>query len=168
MFEPNEIVILNEKVSRDLPMRVGQRGVILRRSTFINLDFDVECDDGEIVPVKEEELNKLTNEDKRYMEYLFTNNQVMFDDKKVVISKVNYLTQQVDILDDNGVFSIAEFKDLEPIHIDSVEELQFDIYEDLLNVFVGHYNNEDGTYTVPKEFLINLIKGRYSSEASNN
>lgn len=163
-----DIVIINEKVARDLPMRVGHRGVIIRKSTFNNFEFDVECDDGEIVPVKEEELNKLTPEDKQYMKYIFTNNQVMFDGKKVVINKVNYLTQQADIFDDIGVFSIVEFKDLEPIHIDNVEELQFDIVEDLINVFVGHYKNTDNTYTVPKEFLINLIKGRYSSEAINN
>jgi hypothetical protein len=54
------------------------------------------------------------------MEYLFTNNQVMFEDKKVMVNRANYLTQQADIFDDIGVFSIAEFKDLKPIHINSL------------------------------------------------
>jgi hypothetical protein len=57
------------------------------------------------------------------MDYIFINNQVMFDDKKVMINRVNYLTQQADIFDDIGVFSIAEFKDLEPIHINSFVEV---------------------------------------------
>jgi hypothetical protein len=125
MFEYSigDIVILNEKVARDLPMRVGQRGVIIRRSTFNSFEFDVECDDGDVLPLKSSEVNKLTTEDKRYMDYIFINNQVMFDDKKVMINRVNYLTQQADIFDDIGVFSIAEFKDLEPIHINSFVEV---------------------------------------------
>jgi hypothetical protein len=145
-------------------MRVGNRGILIRKSTFNNFEFDVECDDGDVLPLKSSEVNKLTMEDKQYMEYIFTNNQVMFEDKKVVIGKVNYLTKQTDILDENGVFSIVEFKDLEPIHIDSVEDKkldEFDIVEDLLNVFVGHYKNTDNTYTVPKEFLVSLIKKIY-------
>jgi hypothetical protein len=161
-FSIGTVVIINEKVARDLPMRVGNRGILIRKSTFNNFEFDVECDDGDVLPLKSSEVNKLTTEDKQYMEYIFTNNQVMFEDKKVVIGKVNYLTQQTDILDENGVFSIVEFKDLEPIHIDSVEELHFDIHEDLLNVFVGHYKNTDNTYTVPKEFLVSLIKKIYT------
>jgi hypothetical protein len=115
-----DIVIINEKVARDLPMRVGQRGVIIRRSTFNSFEFDVACDDGDVLPLKSSEVNKLTTEDKRYMEYLFTNNQVMFEDKKVMVNRANYLTQQADIFDDIGVFSIAEFKDLKPIHINSL------------------------------------------------
>jgi hypothetical protein len=115
-----EVVIINEKVARDLPMRVGQRGVIIRKSTFNSFEFDVECDDGDVLPLKSSEVNKLTKEDKRYMDYIFTNNQVIFDDKKVVINRANYLTQQADIFDDIGVFSIVEFNDLQPLHIDSL------------------------------------------------
>jgi hypothetical protein len=139
-FTIGDIVIINEKVARDLPMRVGQRGVIIRKSTFNSFEFDVECDDGDVLPLKSSEVNKLTTEDKRYMEYLFTNNQVMFDDKKVVINRVNYLTQQADIFDEIGVFSIAEFKDLEPIHIDSLVEdsrsaRHRDVIEEIHNTF---------------------------------
>ena len=124
MYNVGDIVIINEKVVRDLPTRIGQRAFILGKYyTTDNYDYYVEFDDGSKSPVKIDELNKLNEEDKQFMNYIFTNNQVMFDDKKVVISKVNYLTQQADIFDEIGVFSIVEFKDLEPVHIDSLEEM---------------------------------------------
>lgn len=120
MIAIGDIVIINEKVVRDLPSRIGNRATILRTSTFSNYEFDVECDDGEVLPLKSSELNQLTEEDKQYMDFIFINNQVTFDDKKVKIIKVNYLTRQAEIKDDNGVEYIVEFKDLQPIHIDSL------------------------------------------------
>jgi hypothetical protein len=177
-----DIVIINEKVARDLPMRCGNRGVIIRKSTFNNFEFDVECDDGDVLPLKSSEVNKLTTEDKRYMEYIFTNNQVIFDGKKVVIGKVNYLTQQTDILDENGVFSIVEFKDLEPIHIETNKNNKLgkfgeigleigkftddknkqygssvDATYEMMKVLMDRYTYDEDNYLIPKELVKHML-----------
>jgi hypothetical protein len=124
-FKLNETVILNEKVALDLPMRVGQRGVIFRKSTFSNFEFDVECDDGEVLPLKTSELNKLTEQDKQYMNYIFTKNKVRYHNQEVTIVKTDYLHFKAEILI-GEVEDVVDFDKLQPIHIDSLEEVKVD------------------------------------------
>jgi hypothetical protein len=168
MYNIGDIIILNEKVAQDLPMRVGQRAIILGKSTFVNQDYDVEFDDSEVIPVKSSELNKLTQEDKQFMDYIFTGNTVIWNEETVQIIKVDYLHRNAEIKFNDDSEVVVSFDGLKPFDyrgINRIEELQFDIYDDLLNVFVGHYKNTDNTYTVPKEFLVSLIKKIYTGGA---
>jgi hypothetical protein len=181
-FQVNEIAILNEKVVRDLPMRIGQKAVILRKSTFSNFDFDIEFDDGESVPVKNSELNKLTDEDKKYMDYIFINNKVSFRNEKYKVIKVNYLTKQANVIKDDKSEYIVKFDDLQPIHIETnenemgyFEQLGLQIgklvdkkqkaYGDsvtkcykIMRVLLEDYRDEEEkTYTIPESLLPQML-----------
>jgi hypothetical protein len=165
-FKIGETVILNESAIKGLPDRIGQRATILNiLHTSVNYDVDIEFDDAMISPVKYSEINKLTEEDKHLMNYIFTNNKVLYWYDEVTVVKVDYLHTKAEIKFSDGTYDVVDFDKLNPIEVkenNSVKVNQFDIHEDLLNILFKHYRNQDNTYTIPKELLINMLKGLYT------
>jgi hypothetical protein len=160
MFLEGEICILNIKAKNGLPNRVGERCVILENQySSLNYDYQIEFDDGETAPVKDVELNKLTEKDKVWMDYIFTGNKVLHNPsgEEVKILKADYLFGQAEVeFDDNSnvVVMMDCLRKLEKESA-SVEEYTND---DILDIFFGHYKNENNTYTLPKELLLNILK----------
>jgi hypothetical protein len=84
------------------------------------------------------------------------------------IMKVDYLHGQAEVDFLSGGSSVVGFKMLRGIDKEGdfhfIEEstvVEKDVplrNENLINVFFKHYENEDGTYTIPKELLNNLLE----------
>jgi hypothetical protein len=163
-----EFYILNEKARAGLPHRVGERCLLTDiYYSSPNYDYLIEFDDGDTSPVKESELNKLTEEDNTIMSYIFRNNYVIYapTNEEVRISKCDYLHGQVEIDFMDGSSITTGFETLRAKEVDElpfVEEVKNDEvklqHEDYINIFFKHYENEDGTYTIPKTLLNNLLE----------
>lgn len=110
-----QFYILNEKARLDLPLRVGERCLLIdMKYRSSNFDYVVEFDDGETSPVREKELNELTVDDIAVMDYIFTENFVFYmpTHEEVLISKVDYLHKQAEIDFQNGASTVVGFESL--------------------------------------------------------
>jgi hypothetical protein len=125
-FEINETVILTDKASKGLPMRVGSLAKIINiLHTSVNYDYDIQFSDGEIAPVRECELRKLSDVHKKYLEYIYVGNKVGFSDTEVKIIKVDYCFGTAEIEFDDQSSGVEYFERLYPIKVkenDSVVE----------------------------------------------
>jgi hypothetical protein len=157
-FLEGEIVILGSSAKNGLPDRIGERGVILITDEFSspNYDYVLEFDDGSTAPVREREIFKLDEEDKEAMEFIFTGNKVIHSSReKAVIKKVDYINKRAEIYFIRGGSEVVEFEKLKPL--DKKEEITERNFDGLLNILFKHYKNENDTYTLPKQLLINLL-----------
>jgi hypothetical protein len=129
--------------------------------------YDVQLPNGDFVFVKESELNELSNEQKELIKYIYNGNRVALNhtDEKVSILKVDYLNNQAGIEFDDNSSIVVGFEALTNIdkESESVGEIQKNTHEDLVNIFFNHYKNIEGTYTVPKELLLNLLNHIYEA-----
>jgi hypothetical protein len=127
-----EFYILNEKARAGLPHRVGERCLLTDiYYSSPNYDYLIEFDDGDTSPVKESELNKLTEEDNTIMSYIFKNNYVIYapTNEEVRISKCDYLHGQVEIDFMDGSSITTGFETLRAKEVDDlpfVEEVKND------------------------------------------
>lgn len=181
IFAQNEIAILNEAAIKGLPDRIGQRAKILNiLHTSPNYDYDIEFDDHEINPVRECELNVLTSEDKAYMEYIFTGNEVLYWYDEVTIEKVDYLNKSAEIKFNDGSYIVVPFESLHRIEqVFAFNENYFEqkgleigqlvnkkqvAYGDsiskaykLMQIYLESYDNGNDTYTIPKSLLKHIL-----------
>jgi hypothetical protein len=162
-----EFYILNEKARAGLPNRIGERCLLTDiYYSSPNYDYLIEFDDGDTAPVKESELNKLTEKDIADMNYIFKGNLVIYTPthEEVLISKVDYLHGQVEIDFMDGSSITTGFETLRQKEVEELpfveeaknDEVKFQ-HDDLIKVCFKHYENEDGTYTIPKTLLNNLL-----------
>jgi hypothetical protein len=128
-----DIVILNEYVKTDLPYRVGERGLILREVKSSNYDYRIQFDDGSDTSVRIEELNRLTEEDKVLMSWLFTNNKVAHipTGEYVNIEKVDYLNKKAEVKFRDNSSMVEEFGNLRESVLDdnTLPVINFDTKE---------------------------------------
>src|SRR5579875_1284943 len=118
MFKENEIAILSEKAKSGLPYRTGERVVIVERLYGSHLyDYLIEFDDGTRTKVKESELNKLTNLDKGYLDYIFTGAELEYypTHEMVKIIKCDYINQTAEVKFEDGSQRVVSFKNLSSI-----------------------------------------------------
>jgi hypothetical protein len=180
-FKIGEVIIANENIIKDLPMRVGQRAIIWDNYTLTkNFDYVIEFDDGEKSPARICELNKLTEQDKLYMDYIFKYNIVKYHDEKVLIVKCDYLHNKAEIKI-GEVEQVVDFEELQPIeyveqaiNTNYFEQKGLEIgqlvnkkqkaYGDsiskaykLMQVYLENYDNGDDTYTIPKSLLKHIL-----------
>ena len=180
-FKVNEIVILNGSTSIDLSMRVGQRATVLGKTNFLYQDYDVEFDDGEIFPVLKSELNKLTEEDKQFMDYIFTGNKVLWNEESVSIVKVDYLHRNTEIVFDDGSMVVVSFDGLKPFDHESIKEelgkftklgLEIGSFTDdknkqygssvdatyeMMKVLMDRYAYDEDNYLIPKDLVRHML-----------
>jgi hypothetical protein len=126
-FEIGEFVVLNEHVQKDLPKRVGEVVEVVRIIKSRNYDYDIQYSDGDYNPVKEIELNKLTESEKELTKYIKKDNQVIYSPtgEIVTIKKIDLLHGQIEIEFEKGwqVVGIETLKQLDG-EICNVEEKQ--------------------------------------------
>jgi hypothetical protein len=177
MFLEGEIVIVNEKAVKGLPFRVGTRAVILENQyRSLNYDYQVQFDDGETAPVKDVELNKLTEKDKVWMDYIFTGNKVLHNPsgEEVKILKADYLFGQAEVeFDDNSnvVVMIDCLRKIDK-ESDSLEEKHYaigkftEIALDIGN-FTDEKNRQYGSSVDATHEMIKVLMERYTYDEEN-
>jgi hypothetical protein len=137
-----EIVILNERAKKGLPNRIGERGVVsIDDLNLSNYQYILEFDDGSTAPVHENEVNRLTEEDKIAMEFIFTGNKVLHvSNEEAVIKKVDYTNKQAEIHFIAGGSDVVEFVKLNPKSTEETEpksrtDLHREVIEEIHNTF---------------------------------
>jgi hypothetical protein len=160
LFLEEEMVILNHLVSNGIPHRIGERALIIEYLLdSVNYDYLIEFDDSTIGKVKEIELNKLTTSDIKYMEYIFTGNEVIYKpaDKTAKILKCDYIHQQAEIEFVSGGTDVVEFDKLKEKEINIVPEFKF---KDGDKVKAHTRDRFDGLVgVVERGFLAGKVKG---------
>jgi hypothetical protein len=167
-FKLDEQAILNSNAIKALHPNVGDIVTIaLVRGNPTFFDYDIRLQNGDIVFVDESELNELTDVQKELSNYIYSGNRIRYEptNEKASIAKVDFLHNQAEIEFDEGGTLVVEFTRLRPLdeESESVGEIQKNTHEDLVNIFFNHYKNTEGTYTVPKELLLNLLNHIYEA-----
>jgi hypothetical protein len=158
-FIVSEYAILNENANIYLPNNVGDLVIVSHiKKDSPNYQYDVELPNGDYVPVREVEINKLTKRQREYMTYIQKDNTVIYvpTNEEVVITKTDYLHGQVSIMFEDGGATTVGFESLRE-SVKKGKNKPERNFEDLLSIFLNHYKNQDDTYTVPKQLLINLL-----------
>lgn len=170
MFELGEQVILNEKIKKDYPSVCGELATITRIITSSpNFQFDIELPNGDYTPVRECEIDKLTDKQKELITYIYNGNELLYTPTNEIVEvlKVDWLHNKVEVEFYDGGLQVVNIEKLSKIEkeIGSVENSTNEsICEKLLKVFLGHYKNSDDTYTVPKELLIHILEELYTEK----
>lgn len=162
-FSSGDMVVINEK-AKGLPDDIGKVVTVKEyTSNSSNFDYYVQTEQFEILKVKESELNKLTGDEIYLYLSMKKHGKVFYYPTKEVARVVNidYLHKQVEIeFSDNGYLVVGVNVIIPYEEEETIKEVEVvDFYEEMLHMFFGHYKNENDTYTVPKELLLNLLKG---------
>jgi hypothetical protein len=183
-FNVGDDVIVTDKASKGLPMRVGSLAKVIEvLLTSVNYDYDIQFSDGEIAPVRECELKKLTDVHKKYLEYIYEGNKVGFSDTEVKVIKTDYFNGVAEIEFDDQSGGVEYFERLYPIHNDSLKENKLGYFAELglsigklvdqkqkaygdsvtkcykiMKVLLENYRNEEEkTYTIPESLLPQML-----------
>lgn len=171
-FLEGEIVIINEHAKNGIPSRIGEKGIIVNRDYYRNspnYEYVVQFDDGMTSPVREVELNKLTQNDEEIMKYTFTGNLVTYTPtgETVKILKCDFLHRQIEVEFEDAGIMVVGIETLKPIEeetwriVEQPEKSLETVQEEMLHMFFSQYKNNDNTYTVPKELLVNMLNRIY-------
>jgi hypothetical protein len=178
-FEIGEYGVLNEKVGKDLPMHVGDLVQILRNRVSNYYSYDVELATGDINPVRELELNKLTEEQQQLVSYINRGNKVIYSptNEIVEIIRVDMLHGQIEVkFDDNGVqvVGIESLKQIEEESWRMVEQpeeqsLQGKFTELALEIgqFTDKKNKQYGSSVDATEKIMEVLMERYTYDEDN-
>jgi hypothetical protein len=174
-FLEGEIAILNDRAKKGMPQRIGERGVIIITDEFNspNYDYVLEFDDGTTSPVREEELYKLSEEDKKTMEYIFTGNKAIFKpaNEKVIIKKVDYIHEKAEVEFLGGGTSVIDFEKLSPEFL--IEEIKEPQIEKLgkftelaygIGEFTDMKNQQYGSSVDATYGMITVLMERYKND----
>lgn len=113
MFDIGETVIVNNKASKGIPNRIGERAIIIDKINGPNYDFKIEFDDGQTSKVKKTELYKVTDDIKWKMDYIFTGSKVILKGAGIVkVIKVDYLSDKAEVEHTNGFQGIVDFNQI--------------------------------------------------------
>jgi hypothetical protein len=178
-FEIGEYAVLNEQVGKDLPMHVGDLVQVLRYRVSNYYSYDVELATGDINPVREKELNKLTEEQKQLVTYINRGNKVTYapTNEIVEIIKVDMLHGQVEIkFDDNGV-NVVDIKSLKPLEkeiwrvVEQPEEQslqgKFTEIANEIGQFTDMKNKQYGSSVDATQKMIEVLMERYTYDEEN-
>ena len=169
-FKANEIVILNGSTAMDLSMRIGQRATVLGKTNFLYQDYDIEFDDGHIFPVNKSELNKLTEEDKQFMDYIFTGNKVIWNEEAVQIVKVDYLHRNAEIKFNDNSEVVVSFDGLKPFDYSGINIEEPGIFTKLgleIGSFTDDKNKQYGSSVDATYEMIKVLMNRYTYDENN-
>jgi hypothetical protein len=145
-FIVSEYAILNEKANTDLPNNVGDLVIVSRiKKDSPNFEYDVTLPSGDYVPVKEKEINKLTERQREYMTYIQKDNTVIYipTNEEVVITKTDYLHGQVAIMFEDGGATTVGFESLRELvgkvtnehQVKSRTQSHMEVIEEIHNTF---------------------------------
>lgn len=152
-FLVDEEAILNEKIKRGYPntKRVGDKVVIKSIRDASQYDYDVETDDGEILVVKDEELEKIKI---RRHYYIPTGTEV------TLLTK-NLITGDVKVRFPSGLMQVIKLEQLGEMDVEGNR------LDQIVQVINKYYNKKDGTYTLPNDLLHELIYYAYNGGEEN-
>jgi hypothetical protein len=164
-FDTGDIAVINEK-AKGLPDCIGKVVTVKSKiDKHSNYDYYVEIENHAILKVKESELNVLTGDEIYLYLSMKKHGKVYYYPTKEVadVIKIDYLHKQVEIKFNDGAMQVINIDRLTPYEEEEIikESEVVDFYEEMLNMFLGHYKNNDDTYTLPKELLLNILKVKY-------
>lgn len=174
MFIEGEIVIVNNKVSKGLPSRVGESAMIIENLIDSpNYNYRIEFLDGQTAKVKESEINKLTEIDKYYMSFVYAGNNAIYVpvNEEVQIITVDYLHCKAEVEFVSGGVTVVDFDRLMEIGFEDVydetelvvtrEQLHRNVIEEIHNTFIiknADYGNSFGEQYEEYGLLSALIR----------
>jgi hypothetical protein len=160
-------------------MHVGDLVQILRNRVSNYYSYDVELATGDINPVRELELNKLTEEQQQLVSYINRGNKVIYSptNEIVEIIRVDMLHGQIEVkFDDNGVqvVGIESLKQIEEESWRMVEQpeeqsLQGKFTELALEIgqFTDKKNKQYGSSVDATEKIMEVLMERYTYDEDN-
>jgi hypothetical protein len=168
-FAINEYAVINENAKKFLPQHIGELVQVYQLKTDGINDYTVQLQGGDYVFAKEKELNKVTSEElKIYLDYRDGKSNVLYKptNKMVIILEVDILHRQVEILHDHEVMEVVSVDMLKRIENegDIMVEKTSTTNAELIDIFFKHYENPDGTFTVPRELLNSLLDNIFVGE----
>jgi hypothetical protein len=187
-FIVGEACYLNEEVNTDLPNNTGDLVIVSRiKKDSPNYQYDVTLPSGDYVPVKEKEINKLTERQREYMTYIHKDNTVIYipTNEEVIIQKTDYLHGQVSIMFEDGGATTVGFESVRELvdksETKATEDTQgkftslalkigeftdmknkqygssVDATYSMIKVLMERYKNNDNTYTIPESLLQHIL-----------
>lgn len=174
-FELNEYAILNDKVERDLPTHSGDLVTISRIITSSpNFQYDVELPNGDYSPVRECELNKLTDRKKELITYVKVGHHVEYipTHEVVLILKTDFLHEMAEVEFADAGIQVVRMIALRKIkkEVDSVEDLQHGKFTDIaleIGQFTDKKNKQYGSSVDATHEMIKVLMERYTYDDEN-
>lgn len=148
-YEIGEFVVLNEKIEKDYPKHSGDLVQVVRVITSSpNYKYDVSLPNGDYCPVRENEINKLTDKQKQFVQYIQEGMTVRYTptDEFVIVVKADYLHEQVEIEHDDNSTQVVCFETLTKIdkETDSVADFKFKVGDYIRIVSEDNWNSCEG------------------------
>lgn len=175
-FLEGELVIINEHAKNGLPSRNGEIAEIIYPDYYKssqNYQYYVQFEDGGQSPVKEIELNKLTEEQKQLVTYIKTGNKVTYTPtgEIVTILKSDFLHGQIEVEFEDAGIMVVGIETLRPIEeenwrmVEQPEETRTEshrkVIEEIHNTFIiknADYGNSFGEQYEEYGLLSALIR----------
>jgi hypothetical protein len=133
-------------------------------------DYDIEFDDGEVFPVLKSELNKLTEEDKQFMEYIFTGNTVIWNEETVQIVRVDYLHRNAEIKFNDDSEVVVSFDGLKPFDYTGINIEEQGTFTKLgleIGSFTDDKNKQYGSSVDATYEMMKVLMDRYTYDEDN-
>jgi hypothetical protein len=175
MFEIGELAILNEKVERDLPTHSGDLVTITRIVTSSpNYQYDVELPNGDYTPVRECELNKVSDKKKKIITFVKVGHHVEYipTNEVVLILKTDFLHGMAEVEFEDAGIQVVRMIALRKIEkeVDSVEDLQQGKFTEIaleIGKFTDKKNKQYGSSVDATQKMIEVLMERYTYDDEN-
>lgn len=179
MFKIGDYAILNEKVQSGLPSHVGELVTIYATANHSpNYDFTIMLENGDLNPVKESELNVLTERQKELITYLRKNNEVTYipTGEIVRILKVDYLYGQVEIEHEDKSQQVVLYTTLKQLEdeiwriVEQPEEESSGKFTEIaleIGEFTDMKNKQYGSSVDATQKMIEVLMERYTYDEEN-
>lgn len=161
MFNKGDLAVLNEKVKSGLPSHIGDLVLVLDDSiSSVNFDYSVELPNGETVPVKESELNKVNESDYIMSLHISEKVLVMPKEELATVIKIDYLHGKVNVqYEIDETYDVVGIEQIRKIENEGEkmekEEFKFKIGDKVKTKTKDVWNDKEGNvikaYTVDKE-----------------
>jgi preprotein translocase subunit YajC len=157
----DEVVILETKIG-DLKDLCGMKAMVIEVLPPQNVnDYLIQVEQTkEEVRVRESEINRFDSNDYLY-QIKKGDTVVRKNGTEVKVSMIDYVNRQIEIKYPDDTYEVVSIDVITGKYAEGDETVEEDIYEHILITLLGQYKNEDNTYTVPKELLVNMISAIY-------
>lgn len=160
-FSHGDEVILVAKVG-DLKDICGMKAMILEVLAPQNAnDYLIQVEQTkEEVRVRESEIDRLDPNDYLYQIKL-GDTVVRKNGTEVKVSMIDYGNRLIEIKYPDDTYEVIPIEAITGLYkeVETVGEIK--ITEHILETLLGHYENEDGTYTLPKDLVVNMVSALY-------
>lgn len=155
-YKLGETVVINEK-AEGLPSDIGKKGVVYEMLVTGSYNYRIKLDNEDVVSVRENEINPLDKDDP-ILKYKTGNKVALKLGNYATVCHIDYLYRQMEVQFSDGSYGVINFNDIKGLCFESTSIENKTSFNQIVNILLKHYKNEDDTYTVPKELIHNLIK----------